>query len=140
VQDPVLGRPRSRALSETADEEEVELEERGYVDLERSSGGHEDGTGTGDGRGARKLSKMERDEAQGRVVDVVLSDMSAPWEQTAGFYKKSLSDPYFRMMNTSGVAFRDHAGSMVSAPLPLSPGTMRIDRRPTTHRTSAWPP
>jgi 21S rRNA (uridine2791-2'-O)-methyltransferase len=47
---------------------------------------------------------------------VVLSDMSEPWDQTAGFYKKSLSDPYFRMMNTSGNAFRDHAGSIVRQP------------------------
>ena len=49
----------------------------------------------------------------GRVVDVVLSDMSEPWEQTSGFYIKSLTEPYIRMMNTSGVAFRDHVGSMV---------------------------
>ncbi|KAL8999747.1 MAG: hypothetical protein Q9169_001420, partial [Polycauliona sp. 2 TL-2023] len=48
-----------------------------------------------------------------RLVDVVLSDMSAPWEQTEGFWKRSLSDPYYRMMNTSGINFRDHAGSMV---------------------------
>lgn len=48
------------------------------------------------------------------IVDVVLSDMSAPWEQTEGFWKRSLSDPYYRMMNTSGINFRDHAGSMVS--------------------------
>ncbi|KAL8985357.1 MAG: hypothetical protein Q9177_004455 [Variospora cf. flavescens] len=47
-----------------------------------------------------------------RTVDVVLSDMSAPWEQTEGFWKRSLSDPYYRMMNTSGINFRDHAGSM----------------------------
>ncbi|KAL3496961.1 23S ribosomal RNA methyltransferase [Aspergillus germanicus] len=47
-----------------------------------------------------------------RTVDVVLSDMSAPWAQTAGFWKRSLSNPYNRMMNTSGMAFRDHAGSM----------------------------
>jgi len=47
-----------------------------------------------------------------RPVDVVLSDMSAPWDQTTGFWKRSLSDPYFRMMNTSGMSFRDHAGSM----------------------------
>ncbi|KAL4889732.1 23S ribosomal RNA methyltransferase [Aspergillus ambiguus] len=46
-----------------------------------------------------------------RTVDVVLSDMSAPWHQTNGFWKRSLSDPY-RMMNTSGVNFRDHARSM----------------------------
>ncbi|PGH11223.1 hypothetical protein AJ80_07228 [Polytolypa hystricis UAMH7299] len=47
-----------------------------------------------------------------KTVDVVLSDMSAPWDQTSGFYKRSLSDPYHRMMNTSGINFRDHAGSM----------------------------
>ncbi|KAJ5355781.1 Ribosomal RNA large subunit methyltransferase E [Penicillium concentricum] len=47
-----------------------------------------------------------------RTVDVVLSDMSAPWHQTSGFWKRSLSAPYNRMMNTSGVTFRDHAGSM----------------------------
>jgi 21S rRNA (uridine2791-2'-O)-methyltransferase len=53
------------------------------------------------------------ENADNRMVDVVLSDMSEPWEQTAGFWKNSLSDPYFRMMNTSGMSFRDHAGSMV---------------------------
>ncbi|KAL4901963.1 hypothetical protein BDW74DRAFT_169912 [Aspergillus multicolor] len=47
-----------------------------------------------------------------RTVDVVLSDMSAPWHQTTGFWKRSLSNPYHRMMNTSGVTFKDHAGSM----------------------------
>ena len=48
-----------------------------------------------------------------KTVDVALSDMSAPWYQTAGFWKRSLSEPYNRMMNTSGMNFRDHAGSMV---------------------------
>ena len=52
-------------------------------------------------------------EQEDKVVDVVLSDMSAPWDQTTGFWKRSLSDPYRRMMNTSGVNFRDHIGSMV---------------------------
>lgn len=56
---------------------------------------------------------MTKDEDPERTVDVVLSDMSAPWEQTEGFWKRSLSDPYYRMMNTSGMNFRDHAGSMV---------------------------
>lgn len=51
-----------------------------------------------------------------RVVDVVLSDMSAPWAQTEGFWIKSISNPYYRMMNTSGMPFRDHAGSMVCTP------------------------
>ncbi|OKL55738.1 hypothetical protein UA08_09116 [Talaromyces atroroseus] len=47
-----------------------------------------------------------------RTVDVVLSDMSAPWVQVRGFSNRSLSNPYRRMMNTSGINFRDHAGSM----------------------------
>ncbi len=38
--------------------------------------------------------------------------MSAPWPQTHGFWLNTLSNPYRRMMNTSGNAFRDHAGSM----------------------------
>jgi 21S rRNA (uridine2791-2'-O)-methyltransferase len=58
----------------------------------------------------------------GRMVDVVLSDMSAPWEQTTGFWKRSLSNPYIRMMNTSGINFKDHAGSMVS------PHVLLLDR------------
>ena len=49
-----------------------------------------------------------------RMVDVVLSDMSAPRKLKPGFWKRSLAEPYCRMMNTSGMAFRDHAGSMVS--------------------------
>ncbi|CAG8903052.1 unnamed protein product [Penicillium egyptiacum] len=55
---------------------------------------------------------MKGDKILERTVDVVLSDMSAPWFQTSGFWKRSLSAPYNRMMNTSGVSFRDHAGSM----------------------------
>ncbi|CAG8167967.1 unnamed protein product [Penicillium salamii] len=56
--------------------------------------------------------KDGQDKILERTVDVVLSDMSAPWHQTSGFWKRSLSAPYHRMMNTSGVAFKDHAGSM----------------------------
>ena len=66
-----------------------------------------------DGSGRNHSRKVDGDGE--RLVDVVLSDMSAPWEQIAGFWKKSLSDPYFRMMNTSGMSFRDHASSMVSS-------------------------
>lgn len=128
VRDPELGRPRrqiSSSVSEGLTEEELEEMQRGYIDIERQA--HLDGADLevigqpienkdGDASSAAKLSLKERDMQQGRVVDVVLSDMSAPWDQTTGFYKKSLSDPYFRMMNTSGNAFRDHAGSMVGMP------------------------
>ena len=84
-------------------DEQVTLEEdsRSYIDRERHA---DDSDGLRGGRG--------KDEF-GRMVDVVLSDMSAPWEQTTGFWKRSLSDPYIRMMNTSGISFKDHAGSMV---------------------------
>lgn len=75
-----------------------------------------------------KMGKMGKKGSQGQLpliqdtmVDVVLSDMSAPWEQTEGFFKRSLSDPYYRMMNTSGMNFRDHAGSMVGIYLSLYP-------------------
>ncbi|KAH8727871.1 FtsJ-like methyltransferase-domain-containing protein [Phaeosphaeriaceae sp. PMI808] len=124
VQDPDLGRPRKQITSteQGRTEEEINEMERGYIDIERQAllDGVEIET-LGKPRVEDKdqtevpetrLSLKERDVRQGRAVDVVLSDMSEPWDQTAGFYKKSLSDPYFRMMNTSGNAFRDHAGSM----------------------------
>jgi 23S rRNA U2552 (ribose-2'-O)-methylase RlmE/FtsJ len=63
--------------------------------------------------------KKDRKNEPDKMVDVVLSDMSAPWEQTTGFWKRSLSDPYIRMMNTTGINFRDHAGSMVSLYSPI---------------------
>jgi 21S rRNA (uridine2791-2'-O)-methyltransferase len=127
VQDPELGRPRKQISSKDEEgltEEDVDEMERGYIDIERQA--FLDGVTTEpigqpvedkdrDEKPAAKLSLKERDVRQGRAVDVVLSDMSEPWDQTAGFYKKSLSDPYFRMMNTSGNAFRDHVGSMVSS-------------------------
>jgi 21S rRNA (uridine2791-2'-O)-methyltransferase len=61
----------------------------------------------------RKKGRKKIEAYPGRTVDVVLSDMCAPWAQTSGFWKKSLSNPYFRMMNTSGINFKDHTGSMV---------------------------
>ena len=75
----------------------------------------EEGRGAGlkiERRSKRKGEGWQEDGPE-KTVDVVLSDMSAPWEQTSGFWKRSLSDPYYRMMNTTGIAFRDHAGSMV---------------------------
>ncbi|KAF9882447.1 cell division cycle protein [Colletotrichum karsti] len=57
--------------------------------------------------GFGKDSETDRAKPQ-----IVLSDMSAPWDQTTGFGVNSLSNPHHRMMNTSGITFRDHAGSM----------------------------
>ena len=131
MQDPARGRPRKKAVLSAADaddpaaagegesitEDELEEAGRGYIEQERAA--HLDAAADETGDGAAAVADMdeekrEREERKrGRVVDVVLSDMSAPWEQTSGFWKRSVSDPYFRMMNTSGMAFRDHAGSMV---------------------------
>ena len=96
-------------------------EEKAYIDRERES--LKDATGIDEDRvhnmreeqqQQRRMSMRERDEQAGRVVDVVLSDMCEPWEQTSGFWQRSVSDVYDRLMNTSGIGFRDHAGSMVS--------------------------
>ena len=72
----------------------VELEKR--ADLQHALGSSADFS--------TKLSHQQKsDEDLGRTVDVVLSDMSEPWAQTHGFWKKSLINPYFRMMNTTGI-------------------------------------
>ncbi|KAL7770972.1 hypothetical protein CFE70_000912 [Pyrenophora teres f. teres 0-1] len=124
VRDPEMGRPTKQAPTMTGDgltEEELDEIERGYIDMERHAHlepeepemAEQPAEGGKHGNvSPTRLSLKERDVQNGRVVDIVLSDMSEPWEQTVGLHKKSLSDPYFRMMNTSGNAFRDHAGSM----------------------------
>ncbi|KAK1728867.1 FtsJ-like methyltransferase [Colletotrichum acutatum] len=85
----------------SVDSEATVIEEKpSYIDMERAAS--ETPSTVKDGSEAKK----------GRLVDIVLSDMSAPWDQTSGFGVNSLSNPYHRMMNTSGMAFRDHAGSM----------------------------
>ena len=66
-----------------------------------------------------RQENSEDDEADGehddKCVDVVLSDMCEPWPILDGLFIKSKVNPYVRLMNTSGNAFRDHAGSMVCA-------------------------
>jgi len=117
-----------------------------YIDLERASAAEAEAVaGEREASGAREGGGRPR-RGDGRMVDVraialpeasrgrgeadlgqqvLLSDMSAPWPQTAGFSVKTLSNPYIRMMNTSGMSFRDHAGSMV---------------RPTVHATPRLTP
>jgi len=63
---------------------------------------------------AKKLSQAALDLQHGRVVDVVLSDMCAPFPGLElSSWINSINRPYRRMMNTSGNPFRDHAGSIV---------------------------
>ena len=120
LRDPDRGRPRQQIFLSVNNghgqptEEELEGGVRDYIELERRSDlplrNHDLRAAE---VGCTSGTESEKSVVAERLVDVVLSDMSAPWEQTAGFWKRSLSNPYFRMMNTSGMSFRDHAGSMV---------------------------
>lgn len=86
------------------DQMKIEEEETSYLNQQHS--------GTDD---TAEDSVNDQDEAAhlDKTVDVVLSDMWEPWDPLDGLYKKTISNPYRRLMNTSGNAFRDHAGSMV---------------------------
>lgn len=121
VQDYWKGRARKRGVlarrvgdeeEDGVTEDEVEGLSRGIVDLGRDISTSETSPKEIEDN-ERVLSQTEKDMRDGRVVDVVLSDMSAPWEQITGTWIRSVNNPYRRMMNTSGMAFRDHAGSMV---------------------------
>jgi 21S rRNA (uridine2791-2'-O)-methyltransferase len=109
LNDPHRGRPRQQLLVATSEDPDSQTPDAVIA------------TGFGvdspleDAPTGNKGKKLKDDA--GKTIDIVLSDMSAPWEQTSGFWKRSLSNPY-RMMNTSGIPFRDHTGSMVRANLP----------------------
>ncbi len=95
-------------------EDDLEESSRSYLELEKRA---DAGTFSHIDAAAQSIRRARSGtgNVDSGLVDVVLSDMSEPWEQTEGFWKRSLSDPYYRMMNTSGVSFRDHAGSMVKS-------------------------
>lgn len=128
VRDEGMGRARTRnslvrAEDEGEDgeertgvtEEEVDQMGRGVLDstIERANKDPDQDVRRPDADKEKKITRRQMDQEQGRVVDVVLSDMSEPWQPMGGMYVRSFSNPYYRMMNTSGMAFRDHAGSMV---------------------------
>lgn len=113
----------SPQIAEGPNPSEVDDMGRGYLEMERhASLATETSLNPDILRGTtptpKRLSQRSRDEAAGRVVDVVLSDMCAPWPQTTGYSVQSVSDPYYRMMNASGIGVKDHAGSMVRGPFP----------------------
>ncbi|KAK0644406.1 FtsJ-like methyltransferase-domain-containing protein [Cercophora newfieldiana] len=101
----VEGVRKTQVVEEQAEGEgeEGKVEDRpSYIEMEKMAAKEEmEGDVEGEGKGKDM-----------RLVDVVLSDMSEPWPQTHGFSINSLSNPYRRMMNTSGIPFKDHAGSM----------------------------
>lgn len=92
-------------------EEDLEQSSRSYLELEKRADVETSSHAVSAAQKTRG-GRSGTGKVDSGMVDVVLSDMSEPWEQTEGFWKRSLSDPYYRMMNTSGVSFRDHAGSM----------------------------
>ncbi|KTW29946.1 uncharacterized protein T551_01890 [Pneumocystis jirovecii RU7] len=69
-------------------------EELSYLDLER------------------RLERNNYEDSNEEVADVILSDMLEPLPQIDGFYKRSLSDPYYRLENVSGIGVKDHGASM----------------------------
>lgn len=105
-QSPFLGIDPSSPTTENLDQMSVEAAETGYLERQHpsSSSGKE---------GEELVTEKGNDEHSDRTVDVVLSDMCEPWDPLDGLYKRTISNPYRRLMNTSGNAFRDHAGSMV---------------------------
>ncbi|KAF5230999.1 hypothetical protein FANTH_13567 [Fusarium anthophilum] len=112
-QNPPVGQETEKSDSSVT-EEGITVDRPSYLDMERHTGQNEPPAS-----GLEGPSK--------RIVDIVLSDMSAPWEQTTGFSVKTLSNPYHRLMNTSGNGFRDHVGSMdlCAAALQFASDTLR---------------
>ncbi|KAK5056846.1 hypothetical protein LTR84_012378 [Exophiala bonariae] len=98
--------PTNSDLATAVDQMKIEEEETGYLERQHSLGTAVEEEG----------DQEKQDEAAAqhldKTVDVVLSDMWEPWDPLDGMYKKTISNPYRRLMNTSGNAFRDHAGSM----------------------------
>lgn len=113
VADPDCGRVRREEYLTQKDEAEDKTGHKNKESLHRND---EPSSELSISRDSGKRSVKSKEEEDGKVVDIVLSDMCEPWLQTTGFWKRSLSDPYSRMMNTSGITFKDHAGSMVNTP------------------------
>lgn len=99
LSDTTRGVVRKASLGDDA---ELIQENSSYMDRQKASSEDEG-----------YVSDTEQQEHADKCVDVVLSDMSEPWEITSGLWLNSISNPYRRMMNTTGNKFRDHAGSMV---------------------------
>ncbi|KAG5518590.1 hypothetical protein PMAC_002986 [Pneumocystis sp. 'macacae'] len=88
LSDPNRGRRSSISFSSQNGEE------LSYLDLER------------------RLEQNNSEDLNREVADVILSDMLEPLPQIDGFYKRSLSDPYYRLTNISGIEVKDHGASM----------------------------
>lgn len=103
---PTDGHPAATAV----DQMKIEAEETGYLERQHSIGAVEEGSHEKPDEEAAAAAAAQHLD---KTVDVVLSDMWEPWDPLDGMYKRTISNPYRRLMNTSGNTFRDHAGSMV---------------------------
>lgn len=110
VSDPDRGRVRRKNITEEGvTEDELTSANQSLLELEKHAAEE------------KQLKEIPRegmtqkqlDLAEGRVVQVVLSDMSEPWPLVTSTWVRSVSNPYNRLMNTSGIITRDHGGSMV---------------------------
>ncbi|EME42534.1 hypothetical protein DOTSEDRAFT_73394 [Dothistroma septosporum NZE10] len=112
VSDTSKGRVRQRNIISRDNITEYDMNEegKGIVELERHNLEHEQSK-AGDVE-RENMIQRQIDLIEGRAVDVVLSDMSEPWPLVESTWIKSKVNPYLRMMNTSGIAARDHGGSM----------------------------
>lgn len=134
LRDPDRGRLRRPALfdtpasatedaassaTEVQTQNDLEDAATGYVEREAHIAAAAAAAVAAEEQGSQDQDQNEQNEHEhlDKSVDVVLSDMSEPWDPLDGLYKKSISNPYYRLMNTSGNAFRDHAGSMVCCAL-----------------------
>ncbi|KAI1438416.1 FtsJ-like methyltransferase-domain-containing protein [Xylaria sp. CBS 124048] len=110
-----FAQPRTKAQQEAEELEDGALitDKPSYIDTERADSVEHD---------------PESKTDDGKLVDVIISDMSEPWQPITGFSSWTLSNPYRRMMNTSGNKFRDHVGSMelCLAALKFANETLRV--------------
>lgn len=166
----VVDKARGNLNAGVAEEEEAEAkeEDEGYVSAQSVEEGEtvaapvvesatKAKTTTPKKEKKKKLSAAALDLQKGRVVDVVLSDMCAPFPGLElSSWINSVNRPYRRMMNTSGNPFRDHAGSIVRVSTLTQKGAGQwggngrnsgVRDEPIAfaddnciHRTSAWPP
>ncbi|KAK9469377.1 FtsJ-domain-containing protein [Lipomyces arxii] len=103
LRDTDRGRPVDRSLVDASNGEPIS-----YIDMER----HERPPGSDDDQVQTSDAETETKPGLEPMVDVVLSDMSEPWPHEFAFWSRTLSQPYIRLMNTSGVPIRDHGVSM----------------------------
>jgi 21S rRNA (uridine2791-2'-O)-methyltransferase len=118
LQDPNRGRPITSPLYSSTEKTDAMIDQdRSRTEPER----HPDEEPAEETTHTKSQTGRAQDTPL-KMVDIVLSDMSAPWplEQSTAFWKRSLSDPYIRMMNTSGINYKDHTGSMVCLAPPTS--------------------